>query len=190
MSLHSSALSLFRVNKSMFFLFKFSRGAIFTSLIEQFLVWPDRDKTSISHIQHANPTSYPLCLEFHYSSYFTLYDLYHRLIKTTLKSQSPIRCGFAPGFVNDRKRCTRLAAASDKVYKLLVHGWWFFPGTPASSTTTTLVVVCTDCTRSCKSNYHMMTTMTVSRNFCVILSTKIFHCRQLKNMLESFHYRH
>ena len=31
--------------------------------------------------------SYPLCLEFHYSSYFTLYDLYHRLIKTTLKSQ-------------------------------------------------------------------------------------------------------
>jgi len=30
---------------------------------------------------------------------------------------------------------TRLAAASDKVYQLLAHGWWFFPGTPASSTT-------------------------------------------------------
>jgi hypothetical protein len=31
--------------------------------------------------------------------------------------------------------CTRLAVASDKVYQLLAHGWWFSPGTPASSTT-------------------------------------------------------
>jgi hypothetical protein len=30
-----------------------------------------------------------------------------------------------------------LAAASDKVYQLLAHGWWFSPGTPASSTTKT-----------------------------------------------------
>jgi hypothetical protein len=29
----------------------------------------------------------------------------------------------------------RLAVTSDKVYQLLVHGLWFFPGTPASSTT-------------------------------------------------------
>jgi hypothetical protein len=29
------------------------------------------------------------------------------------------------------------AAASDKVYQLLAHGWWFSPGTPASSTTKT-----------------------------------------------------
>jgi hypothetical protein len=35
------------------------------------------------------------------------------------------------------KRCTRLAAASDKVYQLLAHGWWFSPGTLASSTTKT-----------------------------------------------------
>jgi hypothetical protein len=28
-------------------------------------------------------------------------------------------------------------AASDKVYQLLAHGWWFSPGTPASSTTKT-----------------------------------------------------
>jgi hypothetical protein len=35
------------------------------------------------------------------------------------------------------KRSTRLAAASDKVYQLLGHGWWFSPGTPASSTTKT-----------------------------------------------------
>jgi hypothetical protein len=31
----------------------------------------------------------------------------------------------------------RHAAASDKVYQLLVHGRWFSPGTPASSTTKT-----------------------------------------------------
>jgi hypothetical protein len=29
------------------------------------------------------------------------------------------------------------AAASDKVYQLLAHGWWFSPGIPASSTTKT-----------------------------------------------------
>jgi hypothetical protein len=36
-----------------------------------------------------------------------------------------------------QKRCTRLAAASDKVYQLLAHGRWFSPNTPASSTTKT-----------------------------------------------------
>ena len=36
-----------------------------------------------------------------------------------------------------QKGCTRLAAASDKVYQLLVHGRWFSLGTPASSTTKT-----------------------------------------------------
>ena len=35
------------------------------------------------------------------------------------------------------KGCTRLVAASDKVYQLLAHGRWFSPGTPASSTTKT-----------------------------------------------------
>ena len=30
-------------------------------------------------------------------------------------------------------RCTRLAAASDKVYQLFAHGLWFPLGTPASS---------------------------------------------------------
>ena len=33
-----------------------------------------------------------------------------------------------------QKRCTQLAAASDKVYQLLAHGRWF---SPASSTTKT-----------------------------------------------------
>jgi hypothetical protein len=44
---------------------------------------------------------------------------------------------FVPGFVNHKKGCTRLTAASDKVYQLLAHGRWSSPGTPASSTTKT-----------------------------------------------------
>jgi hypothetical protein len=36
-----------------------------------------------------------------------------------------------------KQGCTRLAAASDKVYQLLAHGRWFSPGTSASSTTKT-----------------------------------------------------
>ena len=36
-----------------------------------------------------------------------------------------------------QKRCTRLAAASDKVYQLLAQGGWFSLDTPASSTTKT-----------------------------------------------------
>ena len=36
-----------------------------------------------------------------------------------------------------QKGCSRLAAASDKVYQLLAHDRWFSPGTPASSTTKT-----------------------------------------------------
>jgi hypothetical protein len=50
---------------------------------------------------------------------------------------SLIRRGFAPGFVNYKKGCTRLATTSDKVYQLLAHGRWFSPGTPVSSTTKT-----------------------------------------------------
>jgi hypothetical protein len=50
---------------------------------------------------------------------------------TTHTSLSPIWRGFAPGFVNYKQGCTRLAAARDKVYQLLAKGWWF---SPASST--------------------------------------------------------
>jgi hypothetical protein len=42
-----------------------------------------------------------------------------------------------PGFVNYKKGCIRLAAASNKVYQLLAHGRWFSPCTPASSITKT-----------------------------------------------------
>ena len=55
----------------------------------------------------------------------------------TNTSLSPIRRGFAPGFVNYKKVCTRLAVASDKVSQLFAHGQWFSPGTPASSITKT-----------------------------------------------------
>ena len=60
---------------------------------------------------------------------------------TTHTSLSPIRRGFAPGCVNSKKGCTRLAVASDKVYQLLAHGRWFFPGTPASSTTKMVAMI-------------------------------------------------
>jgi hypothetical protein len=40
-------------------------------------------------------------------------------------------------FCKLQKGCTRLAAASDNVYQLLVHGPWFSLGNPASSTTKT-----------------------------------------------------
>ena len=56
---------------------------------------------------------------------------------TTHTSLSPIRRGFAPGFVKYKNGYTRLAAASDNVYQFLAHGLWFSPGTPASSTTKT-----------------------------------------------------
>jgi hypothetical protein len=42
--------------------------------------------------------------------------------------------GFAPGFVNYEKGCTRLTVASDQAYQLFAHGRWF---SPASSTTKT-----------------------------------------------------
>ena len=45
----------------------------------------------------------------------------------THTSLSPIRREFAPGCVNYKKGCTRLATASDKVYQLLAHGRWFSP---------------------------------------------------------------
>ena len=56
---------------------------------------------------------------------------------TTHTSLSPIRRGFALGFINYKKGSTRFAAASDKVYQSFAHGRWFSPGTPISATTKT-----------------------------------------------------
>jgi hypothetical protein len=55
----------------------------------------------------------------------------------THTSLSPIWGGFAPGFVNYQKECTRLTGASDKDYQLLAHGRSFSPGSPTSYTTKT-----------------------------------------------------
>ena len=46
-----------------------------------------------------------------------------------------------------KKKCTRLAAPSDKVYQLLAHGRWFSSGTPASYTTKTGCSYNKGCTR-------------------------------------------
>ena len=59
------------------------------------------------------------------------------VVKHKIDRKTPIRRGFQPSFVNYKKWCTRLTAASDKVYQLLAQGRWFSPGTPASSTTKT-----------------------------------------------------
>jgi hypothetical protein len=52
------------------------------------------------------------------------------------KENNKIKRGFAP-LGKLPKRCTRLAAASNKVYQLLAHDRWFSPGNLASSTTKT-----------------------------------------------------
>jgi hypothetical protein len=55
-----------------------------------------------------------------------------------------------------KKGCTRLTAASDKVYQLLAHGRWFSPGTPASSTTKTGRHDIAECgIKQNKSNHNM-----------------------------------
>ena len=61
------------------------------------------------------------------------YSEYYYL--TTHTSLSLIRREFAPSFVKYKKECTRLAAASDKVYQLLVQSRRFSPVTSASFTT-------------------------------------------------------
>ena len=56
---------------------------------------------------------------------------------TTHSSLLPMRRGFAPDFVNYKKRVHSTRCRKDKVYQLLAHGRWFSLGTLASSTTKT-----------------------------------------------------
>ena len=72
--------------------------------------------------------------------YFIIYRAWVRLIELGSWITYQLKQAYhqyLPGFVNYKKGCTGLAAASDKVYQLLAHGWWFSPGTPASSTAKT-----------------------------------------------------
>jgi hypothetical protein len=64
-------------------------------------------------------------------SFFSKMDEIDSIFKTRLYFVSRI---IMFSFVNYKKWCTLLAAASDKVYQLLAHGRWF---SPASSTTIT-----------------------------------------------------
>ena len=86
-------------------------------------------------------------LHIHYF-YFNVFLFYYMRLRmahwvrqldylATHTSLSPIRRGFAPGFINYKKGYTRIATASDQVYQLHAHGRWFSPGTPVSSTTKT-----------------------------------------------------
>jgi hypothetical protein len=58
-------------------------------------------------------------------------------LSRTQKNRGPRWLNELDSFVNYKIGCTRLAAASDKVYQLLAQDRWFSPGTPASSTTKT-----------------------------------------------------
>jgi hypothetical protein len=91
-----------------------------------------------------------LILSLYFNLVLIIHIWYHQSFKGPLVAQwvrsldltahtslSPIRRGFAPNFVDYKKRCTRLAAASDKVYQLLGQGRWFSTDTPASSTNKT-----------------------------------------------------
>ena len=82
---------------------------------------------------HSNTASYITCTKQDISKWHRGpgWLNYYLITHTSLSS---IWRGFAPSFVNHKKGCTRLAAASDKVYQLLAHGWCF---SPASSTTKT-----------------------------------------------------
>ena len=97
---------------------------------------------------------------------------------TAHASLSPIRRRFAPSFVNYKKGCTRLAAASNKVYQLLAQGRWFSSGTLASSTTKTgrhdiaeiLLTVALN-TKNSNSNYiNQLVLVTFLKQGCRFLS--------------------
>ena len=90
--------------------------------------------------------------------------------------------GFAPGFVNYKKGCTRLAAANHKIYQLLAHGRWFSQGTLASSTSKAgshdipeilLKVALNTINQSIKSIIHIQQGIG-SLIFCKFLEIKLF----------------
>jgi hypothetical protein len=76
-----------------------------------------------------------LCHEFVGIKYLECSN--HGITEWNIRLKLGAYCGFFFGFVNYKKGCTRLAAASDKVYQLLAHGRWLSLGTLASSTTKT-----------------------------------------------------
>ena len=81
-----------------------------------------------------------------------------------------------------QKGCTRLTAASDKMYQLLANGRWFSPGTPASSTTKTgrhdiaeiLLKVALDTINQIKSNQMSPTVLFIVLYYeCVCIGSNL-----------------
>jgi hypothetical protein len=96
-----------------------------------------------------------------------------------------------------KKRCTRLAAASDKAYQLLAHGCWFSPGTPASSTTKTgrhdiaeiLLKVALNTTNQTKPIYMQMLLECATCKWKVHNRNKLFHLCRNVSFLHGSHYQ-
>jgi hypothetical protein len=94
-----------------------------------------------------------------------------------------------------QKRCTRLAAASDKEYQLLAHGRWFSPGTPASFSTKTgphdiveiLLKVALSTINQIKSNIIVLMAAVVSV-VCLLLKCEYWHNIYIYNWFEIFRY--
>jgi hypothetical protein len=111
---------------------------------------------------------------------------------TSHTSIPPIRLGFAPWFCKLQKGCTRLAVASDKVYKLLPHGRWFSPGTPVSSTTKTgrhdiaeiLLKVTLNTTKSINQSSTTSDTCDLNRFWLSCLGLLVLLLRTLKKCLK------
>ena len=112
---------------------------------------------------------------------------------TTHASLSPIQRMFAPGFVNCKKGCIRLAAASEKVYQLLAHGRWFSPGTPASSTTKTgrhdIAEILLKVTLNTKKPNHIclgwLVGLTSTSRYILIIALSSIQC--LQKIMQRYH---
>jgi hypothetical protein len=77
-----------------------------------------------------------------------------------------------------QKGCTRLTAASNKVY----HGRWFSPGTPASSTTKTGRHDIVEILLKVALN-HVVEDTTISGIFVNAIAPLIYSCQSATNML-------
>jgi hypothetical protein len=79
-----------------------------------------------------------------------------------------------------QKGCTRLAAASDKVYQLLAHGRWFSPGTQAITVYMGIVSW-----KLCRYPHYTITVWYISNETCLAICprTNISKEKSNKNVL-------
>ena len=97
---------------------------------------------------------------------------------TAHTSQSPLRRGFVPSFVNYKK--------VQKVYQLLGQGRWFSPSTPASSTTKTgrhdIAEIVLKVALNTKIQIQIL--RFAASEYCLVSSTFCFLTRTTRNILE------